>query len=259
MPSVLEIPYEKLARARRIRFEDLTHDYGRVEVYEHPQPGHLYALGSDHALGLDGKDFDTCCVLDTSVKPMRQVAEAHVHLGPQFDRVLYAMCVYYNEGFLCGERQVGLNVLRSVLTLGHAWLYYERDEDAKTRKLTDVLGYWRGTADVCIPNLRRALKNGEILIRSRSLLDELQRLRFAPRRKSQDPDEAIDKDLGIELKGGGSPDLVMSLSYAYNAARDMPKYERPPRRYPDRSLGAILEHHIIDNPPEPEPRRRRRR
>lgn len=259
MISVLDYSYELLPDARRIAFEDLATDVGRVEIYEHPQPGHLYALGSDHALGLQGKDYDTFVVLDVTVRPVREVAEAHVHLGQQFDRLLYAACVYYNEGFLCGERQFGLPVLRSVLELGHTWLYYERDEDARSRPLTDTLGYWRGTADICIPNLRRALKNRELVIRSRTLLEQLSRLQFTPRRKGQDPDSALDADLVMKLKGGGSPDLVMALAYAWNAARNMPRFERPERRYPERSLGTILQHHILDETETETPRRRRKR
>lgn len=259
------MPADVLATVERFDFDDLPSEYGRIEVWEHPHPDHVYAAGSDFAYGIEGKDYDTCCVLDITVKPIRQVAEAHVHLGERFDRLLFAMVSYYNEAFLCGERQVGLWALRALLSeYGHTWLFYDRDEEAKGRKLTDKLGYWRGSmaGDVTIPNLRRALRAGEIALRSRPTIEQLSRLQYAPRRVGQDPSEAMDRDLGIKLKGGGSPDLVMALAYAWHAARELPKFPRPPRRYHPRSLGAILGHEVLDNPPEPDMkswRQRRRR
>lgn len=252
LQTILRLPAEELARFSRFDFDPVPAEFGRVEVWEPPVPGDVYAIGADFALGLEGRDYDAACVVNTSVRPIRQVAECHVHLGEQFDRLLWPLIQFYNEAFLCGERQCGLAVMRSLLgTYGHAWMYYDRSEESRSRKITDKLGYWRGTGDICVPNLRRALYQHELVLRSRPTIDQLRRLQYAPKTAGMDPREAQDKHLGIRLKGGGSPDLVMACAYAWHGAREIPKFDRPARRYADRSLGAILGHDLLENPIDP--------
>lgn len=248
-PTILTMPADLLAKVSRFKFEPVPAQFGRIEIYERPHKDHIYSVGADFALGLEGRDFDAACVLDLSVSPIRQVAEVHVHLGEAFDRLLYPLLTYYNEAFLCGERQFGLAVMRSLLnTYGHAWMYYDRSEESRSRRMTDKLGYWRGTGDVCIPNLRRALAQKEIVIRSKTLLGQLRGLQYAAKSTGMDNSDVQDKHLGIRLKGGGSPDLVMGLGYAWHGARECPKYDRPGLRYAQGTLGHILGHEILDNP-----------
>ena len=246
--TLLDLPAETLALVPRFKFEEQgPADFGRIEIYEEPDPEGMYGIGADFALGLENRDWDTAVALRMDVTPVRQVAEVQVHLGEQFDRVLWPLIVYYNEGFLCGERQFGLGVMRSILnTYGHGWMYYDRDEETRSRRITDKLGYWRSTGDVCIPHLRRALMQQQIVIRSRELLRQLRNLQYAPKSNAIDSRDALDKHMGIKLKGGGSPDLVMALAYAWHGCEECPKFERPVRRYAPGSLGEILGHELLD-------------
>lgn len=241
---------EDLARVQRFGFDPVPASYGRIEIWEPPQPQRQYVAGADFALGLEGRDYDAAIVLDISATPARQVAEAHVHLGERFDRVLFALLTHYNDAFLVGERQVGLPILRSLLfTYGYGHMYYDRDEASRSRSMGDKLGYWRSTGDVCIPNLRRALAQQQIIVRSSTTIEQLGRLQYAPKTGGIDPREAMDRHMGIRLRGGGSPDLVMALGYAWHAAGEVPKFDNPKRKYAPRSLGDVLGHALIDAPP----------
>lgn len=226
---------------------------GTIELWEEPEPEGVYVIGADFALGLEGRDDDAGTVLRCDVTPVRQVCELCGTWGPSFDRILFATACFYNEAFILGERQVGLNVLRSILdALGYGHLYYDRSEEARSRKISDKLGYWRGEHDICIPNLRRALRAHKILIRSRPTLEQLRKLQYAPRRTSIEPIDALDRDLGIKLAGGGSPDRVMGLSYAWHAVAEAPKFEKPTPRFRKGSLGDILGHELLYRDPKRE-------
>ena len=239
--NILTSPIPTIRAAQAWAFDPFGESGGRIEVYEE-WDGFPVVIGADFALGLENRDFDAAVAIRTDTQPMRQVAEAHGHWGPSFDRILYGMACYFGEAFILGERQVGLDRLRSLLQdFGYSRLYYDRREDTRARKITDKLGYWRGEGDVCIPNLRRAIRAGDVLFRSRALLDQLRRLQYAPQ-TSIDPDAALDKHLRIRLSGGGSPDLVMAAGYAYHAAGQVGYFDAPAPRFKPGSLGQILNH-----------------
>ena len=252
MPSQLfTLSAERLSRVAGWQFDlmgDLEELGGRIEMWEDVDPEGLYVMGADFALGIEGRDYDTGTTLRVDVRPYRQVCEAQGHWGPAFERVLFAMGMYYNEAFLLGERQFGLDRLRALLELGYGWMYYDRDEEAKSRKIKDKLGYWRGTHDICVPNLRRAFLHHEIIVRSRPTIDQLRKLQYAPKSTGMDRDAAQDKDLGIKLSGGGSPDLVMDLAYAYHAAGERQHFPKPVPKYKPGSFGDVLKHSDLYEP-----------
>lgn len=261
MNALFAWPVDRIADTGRWFFDawgDLGEIGGRIETWEHPEPEDEFVIGADFALGLQNSDFDTACVLKTNANPPRQVAELQGHWGPDFDRLLFATGVYYNEAFILGERQFGLDRLRSLLNdFGYGNLYYDRAEESRSRPLTDKLGYWRGTNDVCVPKLRRAIRHHELIVRSRTTIDQMRKLEYAPRTAAQ-VDNPQDKYFGIRLAGGGSPDLVMALAYAWHAVAEAPLFDRVVPRYRKGSLGDVLEHRKLYEPEE-EPSRRRRR
>ena len=249
--TVLTAAEDRLARVRAWYFDELPDPTGRLSVWEEPKHGRQYVAGSDHALGI-GRDYDAAVVLDRTANPVRQVAELHGHWGEQFDRVLFALLSWYNDAFLVGERQFGLPILqRLVRVYGFTNLYRERDEDQQTRMVTYKLGYWRGELfrDVTIPNLRRALRDRKIELRSHDTIDQLSRLQYKPRSEAQDIETAEDKHMGLKLQGGGSPDLVMATAYAWHACNEVPRFEADDQFYPTGSLGQIL-----GGPESPEPK-----
>lgn len=238
--------------------EDERYPGLRVSIYEQPRPGRQYCLGADFALGMVGRDKDTCCVLDNTDARKIQVAEIEGTLGEEADKVIYGLSQYYGGCFILGERQFGLPSLRRLLKdYGYGWLYYERGEDRKHRPVTDKLGYFkRGnwTSDPALRALRLAIRQGDISIRSRELVDQLSKLQFKPR-DTIEAEEARDADMQVKLAGGGSPDLVMALAYAYHACHEVDHYPLPKVGYEWGSAGDVLKHDEVFEDQEASPYR----
>lgn len=253
----IRAPIADLRDAKRIDFTPVPDPDGRVEVWTRPRPGRKYVIGADFAYGLEDRDYDAAVVLDPHSDPPEQVAEAHGHWGESFHRILYGLVRLYNGAFVLGERQVGLPTLRLLITeYRHGWIYYDRREDARGRRLTDKLGYWRDTGDVCIPHLRRAVRDKLVLFRSPTLLEQMGRVMYAPR-TSMAPEDCLDKDLRIKLAGGGSPDLVLAAAYAWWACQEVPFYPEGENPFARGSLGQILGHNELLPGVKPEPARAR--
>lgn len=256
MPPLLDLRPDELVNA--ISF-DMIEEYVpgiRISIYEEPHPRRQYVMGADFALGTQTGDWDALCVLDNTDARKRQVAEVEAKLGEEADKVIFALSMYYGGCFLVGERQFGLPSLRRLLKLyGHSWMYYERGEDKKHRDVTDKLGYFkRGnwTSDPALRNLRAALRHEEIDIRSVQLINQLSKLQFKPR-DTIEPEEARDSDLQVKLAGGGSPDLVMALAYAYHGCHEVDHYPPPKRKYAYGSAGDILGHDEVFGDAEEDP------
>lgn len=251
MPALLDLRPDEITNA--IAFDLIAeHTPGvRVSIYEEPRPGRQYVLGADFALGMEAGDKDAFCVMDNTDARKVQVAEVEAVLGEYADKMIYALAMFYGGAFILGERQFGLPSLRRLLReYGYGWLYYERDESKRSRPVTDKLGYFkRGnwTSDPALRNLRAAIRQGDIEIRSSDAIDQLSKLQFKPK-GAIEPDEALDSDMQVKLAGGGSPDLVMALAYAYHACHEVDFYPAPPMKYAHGSAGDILNHaELIDD------------
>lgn len=221
----------------------------RLTIYEHPIPGNTYVLGADFALGIVGRDKDTAEVLDNTGKRKVQVAELEGTLGERADKLIYALAVYFNGAFVVGERQFGLPSLRRLLReFGYGWLYYERDEKKRARPVTDKLGYFKTgnwSTDPMLRSLRSGIREDRIEIRSKALLAQLSRLQYAPKTSIQ-PEDALDADMAVKLAGGGSPDLVMALGYAWLGCNEVVHFPDPKPRFRPGSMGDILGHADMD-------------
>lgn len=254
MAPIIELRPDELLQA--IEF-DLVEDHFpglRISIYEEPHPNRQYCIGADFALGMQGRDKDAFCVLDNTEAIKRQVAEVEGTLGEVADKVLFGLSEFYGGCFILGERQFGLPSLRRLLKdFGYGWLFYERGEDRKHRPVTDKLGYFkRGnwTSDPALRALRIAIRQRDIELRSVNLIDQLSKLQFKPR-DTIDPEEAHDADMQVKLQGGGSPDLVMALAYAYHACHEVDHYPMPKTRYAHGSAGDILKHdEVFEDAPQ---------
>lgn len=215
-----------------------------VTVYELPRPGRIYSLGCDFALGQQGRDLDTGCVMDATDEPAVQVAEYAGTLGEYADKLAYATACFYNGAFITGERQFGLPSLRRLLReFGYGWLYYERDEKKKNRPLSDKLGYFKAgnwTTDPLLRNFRMAVRSGAVQLRSPDLFDEMRRLQYKPKTSIKDPEDALDVDLTVKLSGGGSPDRVMAAAYSYLGCKELVNFPRVIPKYAPGTFGDIL-------------------
>jgi len=225
----------------------------RITVWENPVKDHIYALGFDAAYGILGRDCDAAVVLDKTTHPIRQVCEIQGWLGERFTPVVYACARYFNDAFIVGERQVGLATLRRLYDVpprgfGYRYLYYDRDETKRARSVGDKLGHHRTHDDVTMRNLRLAVQRNEVEIRSEQLLDQMSRLQFRDTLRDQD-ERAEDEKLRVKLAGGGSPDLVMGLCYAWHGIREVGKFDVPDKpKYPPGSFGEMFHHEVLDDP-----------
>jgi len=245
MPPILDLRADELLQAIGFEFLEESHPGVRISIYEEPNPARQYCLGADFALGIQGRDKDTMCVLDNTDARKVQVAEVEGTLGEVSDKLLWGMAMFYGGAFVLGERQFGLPSLRRLLKdFGYGFQFYERDETKKNRPVTDKLGYYkRGnwTTDPALRALRRAIIQDDIEVRSGECISQLSRLQFKTR-TSIEPEDSLDEDMVVKLAGGGSPDLVMSLAYALHACREVDHFPQQQIEYPSGSAGDILGH-----------------
>lgn len=215
--------------SHRIIFDKaLTDPLGRQQVWESPDANSEYVIGADFAYGI-GRDSDYAVVLNSSVRPVRQVAEVQGQYGERFDRVLYALGTYYRNAFILGEHQVGGPVLaRLHRVYRYPAIYRERQEDKVGRPPVMRFGWARKYDDITLRNLRKAVIEQKLIVRSAVLLDQLARLQFY--QPTENDAHAHDDDrLRMRLPIGStgrrpSPDGVMALAYAWHAPSLRPSY-----------------------------------
>lgn len=237
---------------RRVRLAwtaDGPGDRGRIAIYRQPLPGHRYVIGHDSAYGLRKGDFDGAVVLDRETG--EQVAEAMGHWGDaQWAEILFALGWHYNQAFLCGERQVGLMVMRRLLDEMHySYQYFRRDESKRDRRPSDDLGHHRTAGDLTIPRLRRAigprdvhgrLAEAEIRIRSHELHRQMVKYQFRPKRATEELHECHDADLEYGAPRGDHDDLVLACGYAQMAMHEVAKFQPQDVPYPEGSAGELF-------------------
>lgn len=256
MPPILDLRADELIRSIGWEMIEEQHPGLRISIYEEPHPAKLYAIGADFGLGMDHSDKDTACVMHDDGTRRFQVAEVEGTLGEYADKVLYGLAMFYGGAFILGERQVGLPSLRRLLRdFGYGWLFYERDESKRNRPVSDKLGYFKKgnwTNDPALRALRLAIRQGDIAVRSKQLIDQLSKLQFKAR-TSIEPEDALDEDMKVKLAGGGSPDLVMACAYANHACDEVDHFPVIAPTYPEGSLGDILGHDEVfeDEPAQP--------
>ncbi len=234
-----------------IVFEPIVDPLGTITIYEPPQAGAIYGLGADFAYGLEGRDFDCFKILkrvetDTRFRAV-EVAHAVGWWGELSDRILYGLAFYYGGVFIVGERQVGLPTLRRLYTnYKYPWIYYEKDEETESRyekgSGNRKFGHFKSGGDLLLRNLRLATQEGRIDWNTQSTIDQARKMKWVDPRLTPTDDRVKDYELKIKLDGGGSPDEVMALMYAWHALNELPKYKKPDVLFLEGTLGAILGH-----------------
>ena len=221
-------------------------DQGRITLYEPPlfDEAANYIIGADFAYGLVGKDYDAAVVVrKTADGQVVQVAEAQGHWGDVFfAEVLYMLGVLYFEAFIVGERQVGLPCLRRLYDeMGYGYMYYQRREDTRARRFSDLLGHHKSSADTIIPNIRVGVRSRSLIVRSDTLHQEIKRYQFRPKNKTDLLDD-LEKSTQMVTGApdGEHDDLVMAAAYAYHGAREIIHYQKPARPYRAGSFGDVM-------------------
>lgn len=236
---------------------------GRVTIFEHPDLEKCrYVIGHDSAYGLVTGDFDYAVVLNLNTG--QQVAEAQGHWGDVgWAHVLAGLYHYYGQAFMCGERQVGLMVMRRLYDeMGIGFQFFNRDEAKRAKRRSDTLGHHRRAGDLVIRNLRKALgardARGQLLIPEIIILSqELHRqacaYQFSPKRKTIDVYDAQDAELQTGAPEGDHDDGVMGLAYARMAMNEVAKFEPPAPVYKPGTYGETFQMAADFNPPKQKP------
>lgn len=220
---------------------------GRITIFEPPDPelAGNYVMGADFAAGLVGMDYDAACLgVKTAEGELRQVAEAQGHWGDIFfAEVLFMLGVLYFEAFIVGERQFGLPCLRRLYDeMGYAYMYYNREEAQRARRMSDKLGHHRGVGDTIIPIHRLAVKRGDVQLVSPDSIQEHKRYQFRPRNKNDMIDDLErSADLTTSAPSGEHDDLVMAAAYMTHGAREMVHFARPKRGYRRGTFGDLMQ------------------
>lgn len=233
---------------------DLPLEEGRITIYEEPDEDEAgnYLIGSDFAAGLPGKDYDSAIVgRMTAEGPVVQVAEAHGHWGDVFfAEVLYALGVWFFEAFIVGERQFGLPALRRLYDeMGYTYLYHQRTEGSRARRMSDLLGHHRSAGDTIIANHRLAIARGDVLLKSADTIQEHQRYQFRPRRMTDTLDDVHrSADLVTGAPDGEHDDLVMAAAYLTHGSREIVHFPKPKPGYAPGTFGDVFKVDQVLNP-----------
>jgi len=165
---------------RNLLYSMEPHDNGELSIYTEPVERREYRIGADVAEGIEINDRDTdwsvAVVLDALT--MEQVAHLRVKTDPdQLAWKLVTLGQYYNEAMLVVERNNhGLVTLRSLLDKHHySNLYNEVRLDERGQKRTKRVGFLTTikSRPQLVDTIRELLRNEEVLIRDRTLVDEM--------------------------------------------------------------------------------------
>ena len=156
------------------------HPTGELEIYREPIENREYRIGVDVAEGIEVNDRDTdwsvAVVLDALT--MEQVANLRVKTDPdQLAWKLVTLGQYYNEAMLIVERNNhGLVTLRSLLDKhNYSNLYNEVRLDERGQKRTKRVGFLTTikSRPQLVDTIRELLRDEQVLLRNRTLVDEL--------------------------------------------------------------------------------------
>jgi len=191
---------EKLA----LEGEDWVHNHrGELQTYRKLDAGERYVIGADSSMGIRGGDYSVAQVLDSQ---KRQVATWRGHVHPDyFAEVLYALGMYYNEAFICVERNSHgiLTCTRLGKDMAYPNFYTEVQVDKLTDKETISLGFntTSKTKPLVIDQLRASMREGELELNDKTTLREM--LTYI-----------VTQTGAMEAEAGCHDDCVMSLALA---------------------------------------------
>lgn len=147
---------------------------GSLKIWKNSKPGLHYAIGADVAEGLEGGDNSVVEVFE--VVNREQVAEWCGIIAPDdFAHIVLYLALRYNRPLVGVEvNNHGLTTVVGIQQLKY-WNQYRRITfDTQKKKRRDSLG-WKTTSTtkpLIIDGLRRAIREGEVLVNSEDLIDE---------------------------------------------------------------------------------------
>ncbi len=154
----------------------LQNHYGsNLFIYEDVKPGVRYFVGVDCAEGLR-QDYS---VIEVYSKEGVNVAEFYSNtIEPyKFAEIINELGKYFNKGYLVIEKaSVGVSIIEKVRRVfGYMNMHKHRMFDDRGKKLTVTLGFKTSTSSksVIIQDLKEMFEEGDILINSKTTLEEM--------------------------------------------------------------------------------------
>lgn len=226
---------------------------GRLTIYEMPESDY-YSVGADFCYGLESGDADAAVVLRKSTG--RQVAAACGQWGDvTFARLLWWLCLFYDNALLVGERQVGLPSLRRIYDeFGYQRLYYEIDPQHAAPRHSDYLGHAKTSGDMLIPELACALRpmmeDGtisppQIHLADPQTIEQCKNFQNMPRVRRLELTLARNNQIKQSAPSGQHDDLVMACGYAWMGLQRMGQFPKHRARLDPDSAAAILGHQKV--------------
>jgi len=146
-----------------------------LTIWSEPDPESAYVMGVDTAEGLSHGDFSVIEVVD--VKTGEQVAEWHGHIPPdELAHEVFMLGLWYRDALCCVEsNNHGLTTITILRQLGYPNLFRRRSLNQATNKISQEYGWktTRTSKPLMIDDLSMALRNYELVLRSKGLITEL--------------------------------------------------------------------------------------
>ncbi len=202
--NLLEIPDTK-------KIEFIYDDHGSIEVWEFPIGGKQYVIAADVGEGTTDGDDSVATVWDHY--SWEQVAMCKGKYSPEeFGGLLYDLGRYYGNGMVAPEsNSVGLATCIVLKNLGYSNIYYSRKKDEKTNERTRKIGFLTTsrTRSIGIGLLGKAMKDDDLIIRSKDIIDQLKTF--------------VVKESGkVEADQGCLDDCVLSTVIFVSVATELP-------------------------------------
>ena len=176
---------------------------GELTLYKTIDPGGIYTIGADVAMGVRGGDYSVAQVLDSK---KRQVATYRSRVHPDyFATVLYKLGELFNMAVIIVENNSHgiLTCTRLGKDMSYPHFYTEIQVDKLTEKETLKLGFTTTskTKPLIIDELRARVRDGELELNDKTTIREMLTYIVTP-------------SGGMEAEAGCFDDCVMSLALA---------------------------------------------
>lgn len=220
------VPEFKLKKLKKGERPPNAEQYGsRLYVWEQPEAGAVYFLGSDVAHGVYGGDFSCTQVIKIGhgMHPDTQVAEWHGWINPTpYANVVAALGYWYNTAQISLEcNDVGLSSNAQLMRfLEYPNLFRWKHYDKVSNFISNYLGWFTNakTRDQIIAKFREYLDDDMIIVHNEELINEC--LDFSA------------EEEGERFQGQSThDDRVFAMMIAVFCAHDMESYggEQPIR------------------------------
>jgi hypothetical protein len=176
--TILETKRKDVLRIgdKRNDIDFTVYEWDKLRIYREPEVGHSYVIGADVSEGVEGGDYSTAIIWDR--KTGEEVAMFRGYIPPD----LYAGKLdrwgrKYNNALMVVEvNNHGLTTITALKNLVYPSMYFRPSKlETVASQMSDKLGWrtTRGTKDFLIDDFAQAIRDGDLTIHSKELLDEM--------------------------------------------------------------------------------------